>query len=465
MNNFINIKIIVTILSFCMLWQQNGFSQAENLVLNPSFEDYDKCPENYTYTDKSHKLIPHWTYPTLTTPDYFNKCSSGVVKIPSNFAGVSQPKSGDAYMGSILSGSEKNYREYFQGELETPLEKDKKYCVTFYYKLASYSKFAVDQLSLYFCEEKISNEGKTHLSVKPQINNIEGLFLDNTKEWKQLCRVYTAKGNEKFFTVGNFKNYDNTNYVVTDKSIVNKKDKAYAYYYFDEFVIRELIDCDICPCLQHGLETVIIDSGYTGGVDPVTGEIDKIINDGKITIGISGGTPPYNIEWSNNTSGTKLTNLPAGTYTYKVTDKNNCISSGTIVFTEPVIPEDPFTESLKNIEEGATIVLENIFFETGKTSLLPISYTELDRVYNFMQMFEIKEIEISGHTDSEGPEEFNQKLSEGRAKAVVDYLVEKGIEDVRLSYIGYGENKPIDTNNTDIGRAQNRRVEFKLKKK
>ena len=77
----------------------------------------------------------------------------------------------------------------------------------------------------------------------------------------------------------------------------------------------------------------------------------------------------------------------------------------------------------------------------------------------------VKEIEISGHTDSEGPEEFNQKLSEGRAKAVVDYLVEKGIENIRLSYIGYGENKPIDTNNTDIGRAQNRRVEFKLKKK
>jgi hypothetical protein len=157
-----------------------GFSQIENLVLNPSFEEHDKCPDNYTFQDKSHKLIPNWTYPTLTTPDYFNKCGTGIVSVPSNFAGVSQPKEGDAYMGSILSGSEKNYREYIQGQLKTPLESGKRYCVSFWYKLASYSKFSVDQMSLYFVSEKFSNESKNPISKKPQLNNKEGLFLDNT---------------------------------------------------------------------------------------------------------------------------------------------------------------------------------------------------------------------------------------------------------------------------------------------
>ena len=53
-----------------------------NMVLNPSFEQYEKCPEGYIYNDKSHRLIPHWTYPSYTTPDYFNKCSTGEVRCP-----------------------------------------------------------------------------------------------------------------------------------------------------------------------------------------------------------------------------------------------------------------------------------------------------------------------------------------------------------------------------------------------
>ena len=79
-----------------------------NMVFNPSFEQYEKCPEGYIYNDKSHRLIPHWTYPSYTTPDYFNKCSTGDVKVPDNFAGYSQPHSGKGYMGAILTGSDRD---------------------------------------------------------------------------------------------------------------------------------------------------------------------------------------------------------------------------------------------------------------------------------------------------------------------------------------------------------------------
>jgi outer membrane protein OmpA-like peptidoglycan-associated protein len=71
-------------------------------------------------------------------------------------------------------------------------------------------------------------------------------------------------------------------------------------------------------------------------------------------------------------------------------------------------------------------------------------------------------IEIGGHTDDKGTIEYNQKLSESRAKAVVKYLVNKGIDERRLKYKGYGELSPIDTNDTEIGRFNNRRVEFKI---
>ena len=71
-------------------------------------------------------------------------------------------------------------------------------------------------------------------------------------------------------------------------------------------------------------------------------------------------------------------------------------------------------------------------------------------------------IEIGGHTDNKGTSEYNKSLSHNRAKAVYEYLIEKGIAANRLSYKGYGESKPIDTNETDEGRANNRRTEFKV---
>jgi outer membrane protein OmpA-like peptidoglycan-associated protein len=82
-----------------------------------------------------------------------------------------------------------------------------------------------------------------------------------------------------------------------------------------------------------------------------------------------------------------------------------------------------------------------------------------------MQDNKIDLIEISGHTDSEGSETYNQKLSDGRAKSVVKYLNSKGISQDRMKAVGYGELKPIDTNFNDQGQARNRRVEFTLLKK
>jgi outer membrane protein OmpA-like peptidoglycan-associated protein len=444
------------------------FAQSENLVVNYSFEDFEKCPQDYTPQDHSHKLIPGWGYPTLATPDYFNRCSSSRadgVSVPNNFAGESQPRTGDAYAGAILSGTDDGYREYLQGKLSQVMIKDKKYCVTFYYKLASFSKFAVDQLSLYFSDIEIKNDLMVNLPYKPQINSQEGLFLDNIDDWEEMCTVYTAQGGENFFILGNFKSYDNTNYVATDKNMKNLRNKSYAYYFIDDVIIRPLDNCTDCGCVQHDFEAQIIDSSYSGGFNSFSGKIEKSKNDGHIKIGMAGGTPPYRVEWKNGMKGAEMWNLSHGIYEYTALDAFNCQSTGKIVFNKPEELVDEFEKGLENIEEGESIVLQNIFFEFNKTALLPESFKELDKVVSFMKDNDIDLIEISGHTDSEGSDSYNQKLSEGRAQSVVQYLQSKGIQASRMKVMGYGELKPIDTNFDEQGRARNRRVEFTLLKK
>jgi OOP family OmpA-OmpF porin len=127
----------------------------------------------------------------------------------------------------------------------------------------------------------------------------------------------------------------------------------------------------------------------------------------------------------------------------------------------------PFTKDLflQRIEVGVTVVLKNIYFDFDKTTLKKESSTELNKVVNFLKQNSTVEIEISGHTDNKGSDDYNLSLSQGRSQAVVDYLIKQGIESYRLTARGYGENKPIDTNDTDEGRANNRRVEFTVLKK
>ena len=120
---------------------------------------------------------------------------------------------------------------------------------------------------------------------------------------------------------------------------------------------------------------------------------------------------------------------------------------------------------LTPIEVGATVRLKNIFFDFDKTTLKKESFVELDKVVEFLKDNPSLEIEIAGHTDSKGSDDYNLNLSQGRAQAVVDYLIDNGIDDYRLIAKGYGETVPLESNDTDEGRAFNRRVEFTILKK
>ncbi|HRO75056.1 MAG TPA: OmpA family protein [Crocinitomicaceae bacterium] len=120
---------------------------------------------------------------------------------------------------------------------------------------------------------------------------------------------------------------------------------------------------------------------------------------------------------------------------------------------------------LTPIEIGVSVRLNNIFFNTNESTLKDESYPELDRIVQFLNDNKSIEIEITGHTDNVGSDEYNLKLSRERTKSVYDYLVSKGITATRLKYKGYGKTRPVDTNDTEEGRANNRRVEFEITKK
>lgn len=131
---------------------------------------------------------------------------------------------------------------------------------------------------------------------------------------------------------------------------------------------------------------------------------------------------------------------------------------------------DIYKELEKNLmlvpfEIGATVRMNNLFFDTGESTLNKESYPELDQVVELLKANPKMEIEIAGHTDDVGSNTANQQLSEARAKFVTDYIVKQGINKARIQYKGYGETKPVVANNSDENRQKNRRVEFKILKK
>jgi len=118
---------------------------------------------------------------------------------------------------------------------------------------------------------------------------------------------------------------------------------------------------------------------------------------------------------------------------------------------------------LQKIEKGSKVILRNVFFDTDSATLKTASYVELKKLQIFLQQNQQVNITITGYTDNTGNTVKNQKLSENRAHAVYMHLISMGIDAKRLQYIGMGDKQPIADNNTDAGRALNRRTEAEIR--
>ncbi len=168
---------------------------------------------------------------------------------------------------------------------------------------------------------------------------------------------------------------------------------------------------------------------------------------------------------SDRVSGEFLVCLPVGhDYGLNVSKDGYLFHSENFSLTTMADEGKPYRMNveLQPIEFGKSVVLRNIFFETGSFDLKPESTAELEKLLAFMEQNPKIRIEIGGHTDNVGQRQDNQVLSENRANAVRLYLQDKGIDAARMTHKGYADMEPVDTNDTAEGRARNRRTEFKV---
>lgn len=346
------------------------FSYSQNLVLNPSFEDFYDCPRGISFF---HKNVKNWTIPNNGTTDYFNVCSEKMGF--KNFVGEQKAKTGNGYAG-IYAYMKKDYREYIQGKLKRRLKRGKKYQVKFYISLAENSKYALKELGVMMYSDKFTNsKSRTYINAKGIAKRHRNVkfrptfskeFYSNTKEWMEVSFTYTAEGFENYFSIGNFNNNSQTKKIKTNRP----KSEPFSYYYIDDVSIRSI-------------------------------EKEEKIN-----------------------------------------------------------PEELPEESTINVNEIYTF--KNVLFDFDKAELLEASIEKLNQLYNYLDKNLSLSIEIYGHTDNSGIEKRNKELSQQRAKAVSDYLISQGLSRSRIKSFGLGSSQPRQNNNTEKGRQENRRVEFKL---
>jgi len=183
-------------------------------------------------------------------------------------------------------------------------------------------------------------------------------------------------------------------------------------------------------------------------VDNATGEVVKVVESYASTGAYTVPLPPG-----------KDYALTAGAPDYFFHSENFVIADTS---THEIIRKDI---QLQPMGVGAKIVLNNVFFDTGKSTLRPVSFPELNRLAELLVKYKNVRVEISGHTDSQGSLGLNQKLSQRRAQSVVDYILTRGVNLAQIVAVGYGETLPRADNSTASGRQLNRRVEAKVLEK
>ncbi|MES2132861.1 MAG: gliding motility-associated C-terminal domain-containing protein [Bacteroidota bacterium] len=234
-------------------------SQSQNVVPNPSFENFTSCPTGGQF----YKLTP-WCG-LAGGEDAFNTCFNTVVGpgpggfgIPYTFFGFQYPRTGNGITYIMIirigSGTQDN-REYIHVPLIKPLKAGKTYCGTMYLNLYNQSKYTTDKIGMYFSSAPyICNQAFptpqviAPLNVVPQIDNPGGNFITDTLNWMEVSGSFTATGNEQYLTIGNFYNDAATNTVVVNPS----SGYSVTFFFIDDVSLEEIIpaktinDTSIC---------------------------------------------------------------------------------------------------------------------------------------------------------------------------------------------------------------------------
>ena len=181
-------------------------------------------------------------------------------------------------------------------------------------------------------------------------------------------------------------------------------------------------------------------------------------NDGKAGAKASGGNGNYSFSWDNGATGAQAEGFSIGQHSVTVTDGKACTASVGFEITERIMKE----LSGGAVRSGQTIQMQKLQFEADSTNIQASAVPILDEIYVFLRDNPSIVVEIAGHTNNLPPPEYCDQLSTARARAVAEYLVQKGIEPSRVFYKGYGKRDPLFSNGTEDGRRRNQRVEIKI---
>ncbi len=200
--------------------------------------------------------------------------------------------------------------------------------------------------------------------------------------------------------------------------------------------------------------------------DPITVELvekspvsDVNRKDGKASIEIKGGTPPYKILWDNGRTTPTATGLSGGKHIVKIADSRFCQTVAHVFIEQPKIIPDL---DRKTLAVGKSLRINELYFRADSSDLSSESFAVLEEIFNFLMNNKDIIVEIGGHTNSLPPDDYCNKLSTTRAENVARYLIEKGVPQNQITYRGYGKKVPIASNDTPAGRQKNQRVELKI---
>lgn len=283
----------------------------QNLVPNPSFEDYNTCPigpscVEYSPTYSSFNYVKDWVKPVqFTDPDYMNTCAalSSGVQVPEVMFGHQWPRTGNAYAGIIAwQGVYKNgnliddYREYLQCKLLQPMIAGRTYCVSFYVSPTIAQKIAynyvwLDEIGMNFSNTQVSKPAGHNLSLPYSVQNAPGNFLTDSANWIRISTTYLAQGGEQWLTLGCFNNTSSIPlfqqaYPATVDPTLNYR----SYMYFDDLGVYLINSVDTSYntfdsfyCLKSAIPMELNSSGNDGTFLWNTGATTK-----KITVNADG---------------------------------------------------------------------------------------------------------------------------------------------------------------------------------
>lgn len=265
-----------------------GAQPAGGLVYNGSFERHTSCPERIDALGIMAG-VEAWWQPTRGSSDYFNSCGSRECMVPRNKMGTQPARTGEAYCGIYCS--QEHYREYLQTELAQPLTAGRRYRVSFAVCLAEKSPHALATIGALLTHERITDTSWNILKrqetidlgdgqvqriaapYSPQVENLQEHVLDNEKEWTTVSGELTAKGGERFLTIGNFRPFNQSHIVAIEGGVRNLPG---AYYYIDDVSVAPADSCEAASYIPDAPAPTEGDIVVLSGIYFATGESEVL---------------------------------------------------------------------------------------------------------------------------------------------------------------------------------------------